>query len=207
MTQSSELYLLELKLCLQTWEQMVLSLWIVPVGIETSCQSLSTQLLSCSELYLLELKLFISASRLEVASALNCTCWNWNRYVEIVGNLHFTLWIVPVGIETRIEWHHQPHRLHSELYLLELKLLTLQVFSFLYFSELYLLELKRNFDRSRFFFFSLWIVPVGIETLLNPIWWLYWIISELYLLELKPCSTSLLQFFTLLWIVPVGIET
>ena len=99
----------------------MLTLWIVPVGIET-CTNKPLRhpeiALNCtcwnwndgkmyavleicgSELYLLELKHFYWVFCSWPFRPLNCTCWNWNQVISILGGQAIGLWIVPVGIET-----------------------------------------------------------------------------------------------------------
>ena len=184
---SSELYLLELKhaSCANTSRPSIVS-ELYLLELKPAC-AWWIEKYNCSELYLLELK--------------QCKC-SFSHYSQ--------------G--------------YSELYLLELKLKTLRLNKFIFWalnctcwnwnlgfyvpiwlhccSELYLLELKQSQSTQSHSQQTLWIVPVGIETLLWGAWFCISFSSELYLLELKlaksPFATNSVE---LLWIVPVGIET
>ena len=110
--------------------------------------------------------------------------------IETIHNLYhhhrLNLWIVPIGIETYLCIATCPTTGHSELYLLELKLL--------WFNLRHLKE-------------ALWIVPIGIETLIfqyrfvicNALNCTYWNWNYCPLVSRWNSLT--------LWIVPIGIET
>ena len=138
------------------------------------------------------------------------------------------LWIVPIGIETGKMVLRNFFIIVSELYLLELKPLISQNHLAYTSSELYLLELKLaavptvksllslwivpigiETITSAYpeYFKQLWIVPIGIETLLSIVNHLTHESSELYLLELKPPAATGASTAPSLWIVPIGIET